>query len=82
MIVVVSGSYGTWNEAIHLNTFVRENGTIKYLECMCRVLRVGVGNWKCCKGRADLESRPSLRFFSDCQPRSDRWYVIEPGSKL
>ena len=56
---------------------------------MSRVLRVGVD--KCRKGRADRESKPllkyigilaSLRFFSDCQPKSDRWCVIEPGSKL
>ena len=25
-----------------LSIFVRENGKIKYLECMCRVLRVGL----------------------------------------
>ena len=73
-----------------LRTFVQKNGRIKYLECMCLVLRVGVD--KCCKGRADRESRPllnyisvlaSLRLFSDCQPRtSDRWCVVEPGSKF
>ena len=44
-----------------LRTFVQKNGRIKYLECMCLVLRVGVD--KCCKGRADRESRPFVKLY-------------------
>ena len=46
---------------LYLNTFVQENDGIKYLECMYRVLRAGVD--KCCKGRADRESRPLLSVY-------------------
>ena len=71
---------------LSLSTFVQENGRIKYVEYMCRVLRVGVD--KCCKGKAGrallmfISVLAFLHFFSDCQPRSDRWCVVEPGSKL